>query len=216
MLYDKTNLPEDVKMYLREICGDKALYDAFLDCDIEIYDEDRVKAFEEGAWLEELMGPGEPSYQNIKPFARDGSGALWVVIEDRLIGYIGTEGQCGIVARDIHDFMNIVSVWGGYICDYWKEDALGSKAAFYSTMNDPERSAQYDFLETHKKVFKGFMERHGFTGEIYEMAAFGMTVSPFFEVKAVTDEYVDSDSLISVFDGQETLKNLKRRIEQTC
>lgn len=43
MLYDKTNLPEDVKMYLREICEDKELNDVFYDCDIEIYDKDRVK-----------------------------------------------------------------------------------------------------------------------------------------------------------------------------
>ena len=34
MLYDKTNLPEDVKMYLREIYGDKELNEVFYDCDI--------------------------------------------------------------------------------------------------------------------------------------------------------------------------------------
>ena len=215
MLYDNTNLPEDVKMYLREIYEDEELNDVFYDCDIEIYDEDQVKGLEEEHWLEDLMGPGEPSYNNLKPFARDGSGALWIVIDDRLIGYIGTEGECGTVARNIHEFMNIVSVWGGYICDYWKEDVLASREAFYSVMDDPDRLEEYENIEKHKKVFKGFIERHGFVREIYEMAAKGMTVSPFFVVKATTDEYVDSEALISDFDGQETLDKLKKLIEQT-
>jgi len=79
-------------------------------------------------------------------------------------------------------------------------------------MNDPDRLGEYEFIERHKKVFGAFIERHGFTGEIYEMAARGMTVSPFFVVKAATDEYVDSGSLISVFDGQETLEKLKNQL----
>ena len=216
MLYDKTNLPEDVKMYLREIYGDKELNDVFYDCDIEIYDEDSVKDFEDEDWLAELMGPGEPNYKNLKPFARDGSGAMWVVIDDKMIGYIGTEGECGIVAGNIHEFMNIVSVWGGYICDYWSGDVLGSKDSFYNIMNDSERLDDYEFIENHKRVLKPFIEKHGFTGEIYEMAARGMIVNPFFVVKAATDEYVDSQALISDFDGQESLEKLKKLIEHNC
>ena len=42
------------------------------------------------------------------------------------------------------------------------------------------------------------------------MAARGMIISPFFVVKATTDEYVDSQALISDFDGQESLERLKR------
>ena len=112
--------------------------------------------------------------------------------------------------------MNIVSVWGGYICDYWKEEVLASKEAFYSTMDDPDRLDEYEFIEKHRRVFKGFIERHGFVKEIYGMASRGMTVSPFFVVKATTDEYVDSEALISDFDGQETLLKLKKHIEKTA
>lgn len=58
MLYDNTNLPDDVKMYLREIYDDQELNDVFFDCDIEIYDEDWIRDIEEDeAWLEEMMGP---------------------------------------------------------------------------------------------------------------------------------------------------------------
>lgn len=197
MLYDKTNLPEDLKMYLREIYSNEELNDVFYDCDIEIYDEDAVKDFEDDeVWLDDLMGPGDSSYTNLKPFARDGSGALWVLIDDKMIAYIGTEGECGFVARNIHEFMNIVSVWGGYICDYWEKEILKNKDKFYEVMNDPDRLADYDFIESHKRVFKPFIEKHGFTKDIYEMALAGMSVEPVFEVKAISDEYVDSEPLV--------------------
>ena len=35
MLYDNTNLPNDVKMYLREIYDDQELNDVFYDCDMD-------------------------------------------------------------------------------------------------------------------------------------------------------------------------------------
>jgi hypothetical protein len=214
MNYDNTSLPEEVQKYLAEIYNDEELRDVFYDCDIEIYDEDWIKDIEEDdAWLEELMGPGESSYSNLKPFGRDGTGALWVVIDDRMIGYIGTEGQCGIVARNIHEFMNIASVWGGYLCDYWDEDILASRDAFYDTMNNPERLEQYENIERNRRVFEGFIKRHGFTKEIYEMAVGGITVEPLFIVKATTDEYVDSESLISPLDGQNKLEDLIKRLK---
>ena len=100
MRYEKTSLPENVRKYLEEIYNDDELRDAFYDCDVEIYDEDWIRDLEnDDSWLEDLMGPGESSYDDLKPFARDGSGALWVVIDDVLIGYIGTEGECGIKKR---------------------------------------------------------------------------------------------------------------------
>ena len=213
MQYKKSNLPEEVKVYLREIIRSEALTDAFYDCDIEIYDEDQVQEFEEDEeLLLELTGPGEFTYKSIKPFAGDGSGALWVVVDDSRIGYIGTEGECGIVARNIHEFMNIASAWGGYLADYWHEEVLASREAFYNTMNDPDRLEDYDGWKEQEKVFKKFREKHGFTKEIYEMAVAGITVTPFFIIKATDDEYVDTNALISNQDGQESLEKLIKRL----
>lgn len=195
--YDHTNLPQDVRNYLAEIYNDEDLKDAFYNADIEIYDEAWVKDLEDDdSWFDELMGPGESTYENIKPFARDGSGALWVVLNDELIGYIGTEGECGIVARNIHEFMNIVSVWGGYLEDYWDEDILESSESFYETMNDLDRLEDYDDIKKDKRVFKKFLKKHGFTTKIYDMAVKGMKVTPSFVVKATDDEYEDSEPLI--------------------
>ncbi len=97
MKYGNTNLPENVRAFLEEIIDDEELCDAFYFRDVEIYDEAWVKDLEDNFQqeFEDLMGPGDSSYKNIKAFARDGTGALWVVLDDELIGYIGTEGECG-------------------------------------------------------------------------------------------------------------------------
>ncbi len=195
--YDHTNLPQDVRDYLAEIYNDEDLKDAFYNADIEIYDEKWVKDLEDDdSWFDELMGPGESTYENIKPFAREGAGGMWVVLNDELIGYIGTEGECGIVARNIHEFMNIVSVWGGYLADYWDEDVLKSSESFYEIMNDSDRLEDYNDIKRDKRVFKKFIKIHGFTTKIYDMAVKGMKVTPSFVVKATDDEYVDSEPLI--------------------
>ncbi len=195
--YDHTNLPQDVRDYLAEIYNDEDLKDAFYNADIEIYDEKWVKDLEDDdSWFDELMGPGESTYEKIKPFAREGAGGMWVVLNDELIGYIGTEGECGIVARNIHEFMNIVSVWGGYLADYWDEDVLESGESFYETMNDSDRLEDYVDIKRDKRVFKKFIKIHGFTTKIYDMAVKGMKVTPSFVVKATDDEYVDSEPLI--------------------
>ena len=109
MKYEDTNLPEKVSKYLDEIYSNNELNDAFFECDIELDGPEWVKDLENDEnWLEDLMGPGKTNY-NLKPFARDGTGALWTLLNDELVGYIGTEGECGIVARSIDEFMNIVA-----------------------------------------------------------------------------------------------------------
>ena len=96
MKYDETGLPEKVKAYLEDIYNDRGLSDAFFDCDVEILDEACITDMEDDcSWLDDLMGPSqsrESFYEDIKPFAMDGTGAVWVILNDELVGYIGTEG----------------------------------------------------------------------------------------------------------------------------
>lgn len=204
MNFNNTNLPDKLKKYLEEITDNSELLDAFFDCDVEIYDEEWVKDLEEDeAWLEDLMGPGAPSYSDMKPFARAGSGALWVVINDEMIGYIGTEGECGIVAKSIDDFMNIIA-FGQYFSDFCDVSFLKSEEDFLESFSGPVGGE-------HEEVFSKFIEEHGFTkewSELYKKLINGLTVRPFFEVKATDDEYCDSSSLVGSDDGQEALLEL--------
>ena len=206
MRYEKTSLPENVRKYLEEIYNDDELRDAFYDCDVEIYDEDWIRDLEnDDSWLEDLMGPGESSYDDLKPFARDGSGALWVVIDDVLIGYIGTEGECGIVARNVDEFMNIIAM-GRYVSDYCSADLLKSEDAFLDGLAGLE-----DYNADNKEVIERFIKKHGFTRDprkLYKMIVQGLTVRPFFEIKATDDDYGDSYSLLGCGDGQNSLEQL--------
>ncbi len=206
MRYEKTSLPENVRKYLEEIYNDDELRDAFYDCDVEIYDEDWIRDLEnDDSWLEDLMGPGESSYDDLKPFARDGSGALWVVIDDVLIGYIGTEGECGIVARNVDEFMNIIAM-GRYVSDYCSADLLKSEDAFLDGLAGLE-----DYNADNKEVIERFIKKHGFTRDphkLYKMIVQGLTVRPFFEIKATDDDYGDSYSLLGCDDGQNSLEQL--------
>lgn len=210
MKYGNTNLPENVRAFLEEIIDDEELCDAFYSSDVEIYDEDWVKDLEENfrQEFEELMGPGDSSYKNIKAFARDGTGALWVVLDDELIGYIGTEGQCGIVSRNINEFMNIIAALKGssLLFDFWDVDTLSSEEAFIDAYNESEEDDETDYNE----VFDKFINKHGFTHDlktIYEYIVKGLTVQPFFQVIATDDDYGDSDSVLGL-DGQEQLEAL--------
>ena len=210
MKYGNTNLPENVRAFLEEIIDDEELCDAFYSSDVEIYDEDWVKDLEENfrQEFEELMGPGDSSYKNIKAFARDGTGALWVVLDDELIGYIGTEGECGIVSRNINEFMNIIAALKGssLLFDFWDVDTLKSEEAIIDAYNESEEDDETDYNE----VFDKFINKHGFTHDlktIYEYIVKGLTVQPFFQVIATDDDYVDSASVLGL-DGQEQLEAL--------
>jgi hypothetical protein len=211
MKYDNINLPENIRALLEEIINDEKLGDAFYSRDVEIYDEAWVKDLEDNFQqeFEDLMGPGDSSYKNIKAFARDGTGALWVVLDDELIGYISTEGQCGIVSRNINEFMNIIAALKGssLLADFWDLDTLSSEEAFTEAYeeSDDEDDDETDYIE----VLDKFIGKHGFTKDpkkLYEYVVKGITVEPFFQVIATEDEYVDSSSLLG--DDQEQLEAL--------
>ena len=210
MKYGNTNLPENVRAFLEEIIDDEELCDAFYYRDVEIYDEDWVKDLEDNfrQEFEDLMGPGESSYKSIKAFARDATGALWVVLDDELIGYIGTEGECGVAARNINEFMNIIAALKGssLLGDFWDVETLSSEEAFIDAYNGSEEDDENDYSE----VFDKFISKHGFTRDlktIYEYIVKGLTVQPFFQVIATDDDYVDSASVLGL-DGQEQLEAL--------
>ena len=216
MKYDNTNLPENIRAFLEEIINDEELCDAFYSRDVEIDDEDWVKDLEDNfrQEFEDLMGPGDSSYKNIKAFAGDGTGALWVVLDDELIGYIGSEGECGIVSRNINEFMNIIAALKGslLLADFWDLDTLSSEEAFTEAYE--ESDVEDDDETDHSEALDKFIEKHGFTRDpktIYEYIVKGLTVRPFFRVIATDDDYVDSNSLLGA-DGQEQLEELTDRL----
>ena len=145
-------------------------------------------------WLE----PGEANYE-MKPFAASGDGGTWVILNDEYIGYSGSEGECGIVARNVDEFMNAIAV-----CKlmYFRLEDLKDEESF--------RKAIDKACEDHgnPSLYDKFMQKHGFETDIskvYEMVKLGYTVKPFFVIKAIDEDYCDSNSLFGS-DGQEALE----------
>ena len=99
MKFVNNSLPEKLNSYLDEIYNNEELKDAFDDCDIEFNDEEWLDDIinNEDEWKEDFEG-GEYNY-DAKPFASSADGGLWVILNNQLVGYIGTEGECGIVDR---------------------------------------------------------------------------------------------------------------------
>lgn len=196
-----TNLPKELNEYLEEIYNNEKLKDAFEECDVEIFEPEEIKELtEDESWLEDFDG-GEPNY-DAKPFAQDQTGGLWVILNDKQIGYIGTEGECGIVARNIKEFMNIVSTLkSGYIKD------LKDEKNFIETFK--EQNEEFE----NKKIINKFIEKHEFEKEpskIYELLKLGMTTKPFFVIKSTDEDHTDSYSLLGSDDGQESLEKFMK------
>lgn len=200
MKYENNNLPDILNDYLEEIYNNEELRDAFYDIDIEIYDSEWLDdLLKEADWKDDFLTGGEPNY-DVKPFARSGDGGLWVVLNDQMIGYMGTEGECGIVARNVNEFMNIAVMCKG--CFFGMTE-IKNEESFINAVN-----MENEEFEPHK-VFDEFIEKHGFeknVKEIYKIVKLGLTVKPFFVIKATDDEYVDSYSLLGADDGQDTLE----------
>ena len=57
--------------------------------------------------LSYLMEYSHSNYE-INPFACDGSGGIYALLDGEFVGYIDSEGQAGIVANNINDFFSII------------------------------------------------------------------------------------------------------------
>ena len=134
--------------------------------------------------LDDLSYLIEYSHSNyeINPFACDGSGGIYALLDGKFVGYIDSEGQAGIVANNINDFFSII-LNCGCIDDWAKFGWLES---------------QTDFLEHYQKCelpfIKEFSEKFGFESDslkIYEMFRDAVFKEPRLIIKSTSEDYVD-------------------------
>ena len=78
------------------------------ECDIYFYDQIREVQFSNN---NEEYSPPLPA------FAQDGSGGEFVILEDKSIGFIGSEGQVGRVAESLDDLLTFL-IHAGSISDF--------------------------------------------------------------------------------------------------
>lgn len=82
-------------------------------CDVEILPEFKVPEDEFGHLTYNIPGV---------TFAVAGSGSEYILLEDGTIGYWGSEGACGRIADNLHDFFEFV-IYCPYWQDYLREEA---------------------------------------------------------------------------------------------
>ena len=93
---------ERIEKIIRQVKDNEELCD-YLSCECGVdFAEDNILRED----LQFLLECSECNY-DIEPFACDGSGGVFVFLNQLLIGYLDSEGQAGIIANNISDFFNI-------------------------------------------------------------------------------------------------------------
>lgn len=96
--------------------------------------------------------------------------------------------------------MNIIAV-----CKFLdlRVSSLKNEESFIKSIDEANEEFEY------QEAFDKFIEKHKFEKDIstvYKLLKLGLTVQPFFEIKATDDEYCDSYSLLGADDGQQALE----------
>lgn len=78
------------------------------ECDIYFYDHIREVQFSDS---------NEEYSLACQAFAQDGSGGEFVILEDKSVGFIGSEGQVGRVAESLDDLLTFL-IHAGSISDF--------------------------------------------------------------------------------------------------
>lgn len=93
-------------------------------CDVEILPELKEPEDEFGHLAYNIPG---------MTFAVAGNGSEYILLEDGSIGYWGSEGACGRIADNLHDFFEFIihcPYWQDYLCEeaYQDRERLGKLA----------------------------------------------------------------------------------------
>ena len=162
---------DDLLNYLSSECGfDVEEYDQLLDD------------------LGFLMESTKSNY-NIEPFACDGSGGIYALLDNELVGYIDSEGQAGIVAKNIHDFFGIL-IHCGCLEDFGKFGWLDSQSEFMEQYKKCE--------ESYIKEFSEEFELENEPQKIYHMFKDAVLTQPKLTITATSEDYEDYQQMFEI------------------
>ena len=173
----------EVKNYIKQIENNESLSE-YLESECDFYLEDEAQLKDD---LEALLVGGESNY-NLVPFACDGGGGIYALLDNGCVGFIDSEGSAGIVGNSVKNFFSII-LSCGYITDFGKFGALESKEAFLNYYNELEmprdEASVNDFIRKNDLVTD--------PEQIYTIFKDSVMAEPRLTIKATSDEYVDSE-----------------------
>ncbi len=179
---------ERIEKIIRQVKDNEELCD-YLSCECGVdFAEDNILRED----LQFLLECSECNY-DIEPFACDGSGGVFVFLNQLRIGYLDSEGQAGIIANNISDFFSIV-LNCGYISDWAKFDWLVDESTFIRAYNELE-------IPRDKVCVKQFIKENDLEYEpkiLYRFFKEAIVTKPQLIIKAVTEDYVDYEQLFGI------------------
>lgn len=174
--------------FIKQIKNSEDLCD-YLSCECGVdFAEDDILCDD----LKSLIVCSECNY-DMEPFACDGSGGVFVLLNQSLIGYLDSEGQAGIIANNIKDFFSII-LNCGYVSDWAKFDWLADENTFIKAYDELE-------LPRDKACVKLFVEENDLESEpvkIYYIFKKAVSTQPQLTIKAISDDYVDYEQLFDL------------------
>ena len=129
-----------------------------------------------------LLECGKCNYK-LKPFACDGCGGIYAILNNKKVGYIDSEGNAGIVANNI---IGNISDLSHFNCSKDKERFV---SYFYEVKNEIPRD---------KKFVKDFIKENLLEDnpeKIYVLLKNAITSEPKLIIEATSEDYEDSEQL---------------------
>ena len=181
---------EKLEYYINKINSNETLKDEIYDqCTMSFYPAEELE--EELSWL--MEGGCKEGYELV-PFSDDGSGGVYVLVNDEHVGYIDSEGGAGYLAETVEDFFNIVLLFR-FI--YYSKTAMES----YEKYRKAYESDSYFEDIRPSELIDNFMkeERMEFNPEkVYKKLLKGMTILPDLFITPEDEEYETSENLLNM------------------
>ena len=193
------NSKELLKFYKEQIKSNPALDSAFwADCDFCFDDNINVD--------NDILICGEESNYEIYPFGKDAMGGVFCLLNNEYIGYISSEGGCGIISKNINDFFNLLATCKSLTSYFHKGvfDTFDSFKEKYEKINNENVEINNLYL------YDNFINKNGFITDVsivYNMFKAGLVIEPSFTLKADPTQYSPWDDVF--YTEQEYIEKLR-------
>ena len=152
----------------------------------------------------EILICGEKSNYNLTPFGKDTMGGVYCLLNNQYVGYITSEGGCGVIARNVKDFFNLLATCKNLTSYLYNGvfDSINSFTKKYEEVNNE--------LYEHKALYDEFISYNGFivdVEKIFEMFKQGIVTEPSFVLEADPNKYKPWDDLF--YTGQQYIEKLR-------
>ena len=190
---------EQLEFYKNQIKSNPELENALWNCEF---------VFDENVDVEkEILICGEKSNYSIYPFGKDSCGSNYVILDNKFVGFISSEGGCGIIADNINDFFNFLAICKNLQSYFYRGvfDNIESFNKKVKEVNDEDVSP-----EEHT-IFEKFIKDNNFitdTNILYKKLKAALITEPAFILQANPDEYSQWDDVF--YTEQEYIKKKKK------